>query len=200
MNATPSNIKHHNKKPRFLIEEKMAQLLKDSYYQPANKEENGVFFIDNFHFAVNIKALGSKLGIQCNSLNKDFRHHKIICIQRLPLNSKSNLFDGKGWKIYRHSNNDFSLENILKGNNQLTTKWANCKNKNKLKINDKNIPINNQYNDQNIPKTIINIKDKILNKEEIAVQKVMHTISNSKSSGTNEFSSEDADNYMNFFT
>lgn len=123
MTATTTDVGHQHRKTRHLIEEKMATLLKDSYYQPLNQSSNGVFFIDNMRFAVNVKILGQKLSIHPNSLNKDFRHHNIKCLKNFPINKITNLFDAKGWKIYQHSNSNFSLENVLNGTNRITSKW-----------------------------------------------------------------------------
>lgn len=123
MNILIINIIPQPYKCRHLIEEKIASILFDSYYFPENQNQNGAFFIDNYHFAANVKILGSKLGINANSLNKDFRYHKIKYVQKMPPSKAADLFDSKGWKIYQHSHVFFSLENILNGNKCLTTKW-----------------------------------------------------------------------------
>lgn len=120
--AAPLNIQK-SPKSRDLIEEKIASILADSYYFPCSKEINGAFFIDNLMFAANLKILSQKLGIHTNSINKDFRHHKIKCIQKFPISKITSLYDAKGWKIYQHSNKIFSLQNILKGNIQITSRW-----------------------------------------------------------------------------
>lgn len=135
---------------RNLIEEKIASILVDSYYFPSNRSFNGAFFIDNLKFAANIKVLGQKLGINPNSLHKDFRHHKIKCIQKLPASKIINIYDVKGWKIYQHSNHLFSLQNILRGNIQVTSKWdKNTKKGSKNKNDQKEIKIFQKNNVRN---------------------------------------------------
>lgn len=124
MDPTPTNtVRRSKKKIRYLIEEKIALLLYDSYYYPSRLNENGTFFIDNSNFAANIKILSRKLGINANSLNKDFRFHNIKCIQRFIDKKTLNLIDLKGWRIFQHSNPSFSLENVLKGNFEIASKW-----------------------------------------------------------------------------
>ena len=165
--CAPNNINIINSqyKNRILIEEKMAELLIDSYHFPLNCDSNGAFFINNNLFAANRTRLSSKFGITTNAINKDFRHHNIKCVQSFPLKSYSNLTDIKGWKIFQHSNGDFTLENILKRNTKFVSKWIKNDSKNKQKKSNKNIKQFKQ----------------IIKKEEKKIQE-------KKNSNTNEFS------------
>lgn len=200
MNATTINDEQKTKKTRCLIEEKMALLLKDSYYQPLNKSSNGAFFIDNIRFAVNIKILGQKLSIHPNSLNKDFRHHKIKCVHNIPLDKKSNLFDPKGWKIYQHSSNNFSLENVLNGNIQITSRWEKKVEKNAIKVKAKKDPKQKLNNDKNINEKITPANEKEENEKEESSHTMLIKMPNSKLICTGEFQYDDDDNYMDFFS
>lgn len=139
-------------KNRILIEEKMAALLIDSYQFPSNCDSNGVFFINNNLFAANRARLSIKFGITINAINKDFRHHKIKCVQSFPLKSSFNLSDIKGWKIFQHSNSDFTLDNILNKNSKFVSKWITKEPKNQRKP-----PCENK----NIVKQIIEKDEKI---------------------------------------
>lgn len=177
---------------RYLIEEKIASILVDSYYLPCNQSVNGAFFIDNYHFAANLKILGQRLGINANSLNKDFRHHKILYVQKLPTNKSTNLFDAKSWKIYHHSNNLFSLENVLKGDKHLTTKWD--KNARKFSNNRK------EQNDEKIDdKNELNIGEQKKSKESKPV-KILYKAQDPKIAGVNDQFSDDDENYIYFLS
>lgn len=190
MNIPEFNIFRKPYNSRFLIEEKMAAILSDSYYFPSNMNINGAFFIDNYHFAANIKILGQRLGIYANSLNKDFRHHKIIYIQKLPVDKSSNLFDPKGWKIYHHSNQFFSLENVLKGDDNLTTKWD--KNARKYPCS-KNVQTEKIIDNQ---KNISQINTNQIEKP----RKVLIKAQNQKSGGNNVHYLDDDENYLYFLS
>ena len=136
-------------KNRILIEEKMATLLIDSFTNPQKRDENGVFFLKGCIFAANTMKLSLKLGITVNALNKDFRHHKIKCMQKLPANLSFNLSDMRGWKIFQHSNIDFTLQNILNNDNKFVSKWIRngkknknvCKRKSTIKPVKETIPL-----------------------------------------------------------
>lgn len=134
--VTPKKTKTMNTqyKNRVLIEEKMATLLIDSHENPSKLDENGIFFIKNNYFAVNRNILSQNLGITVNALNKDFRHHEIKSYHKFPTKSPYNLIDQKGWKIFKHSNEDFNLNNILNKDNKFVSKWT----RNSKKVQTKN--------------------------------------------------------------
>lgn len=187
MNTPEPSAQYEKNKTKQLFEEKMASILFDSYFNPSNKSTNGAFFIDNLHFTANIKILGQKLGIQTNSLNKDFRHHKIKCIQRVPLNKNVDVLDPKGWKIYQHSNSHFSLENIIKGDIQITSKWdKNVKIRSKR---GKNQSISNESKPQNC------IKELSTNNKSGTTIKIIHK----KSDHAYSLFSEEEENILDFF-
>lgn len=190
MERATGKISIKTQKPRFLIEEKIASILLDSYYIPQKQSENGAFFLDNSNFAANMKILGLKLGINPNSLNKDFRHHHIKCVQKFPKNNSINLVDAGGWKIYQHSNDIFSLENILKRSTNIATKWE--KDVSGISVKKK---IQKEKISQTFEKTII---EKNVQIEERPDPKVFHKNISLKTSNTNEHSSEEEDNYLFF--
>lgn len=68
-----SNVK--NTKRKKLFEEKIASLLVESIQSPYNSYINGIFSLSNDQFVINKKLLSTKLGINVNSMNKNFRHH-----------------------------------------------------------------------------------------------------------------------------
>lgn len=190
MERAAGKISIKTQKPRFLIEEKIASILLDSYYIPQKQSENGAFFIDNSNFAANIKILGLKLGIHPNSLNKDFRHHNIKCVQKFPKNKSINLVDAGGWKIYQHSNNIFSLENILKRSTNIVTKWEK---------DTSSISVKKKIQKEKISQTFENtINEKNVKIEERPDPKLFHKTINLKTSNINEHSSEEEDNYLFF--
>lgn len=193
MNNVSTDAQRKGSKSRVLIEEKIASILIDSYYLPYKQSENGAFFIDNFHFAANIKILGDKLGINPNSLNKDFRHHKINCIQRISKNKIPSLLNENGWNIYQHSNQIFSLENVLKGNIKISTKWE-AKSTNRTNKKDKLKQPNGCQE-----KKIIT-KNKTIIEENSTYNKLISKIPNQKSSNITEPFSEEEETYMFFLT
>ena len=116
-----SNVK--NTKRKKLFEEKIASLLVESIQSPYNSYINGIFSLSNDQFVINKKLLSTKLGINVNSMNKNFRHHNFRLIRKYPIKSAINLPDPSGWTIYQHSNPNFTMQNILSGQKPLTTKW-----------------------------------------------------------------------------
>lgn len=187
MNPQNLNFQYQINKTKQLFEEKMALILIDSYYNPCKKEENGAFFIDNIYFVVNMKILGSKLGIHSNSLNKNFRHHKIKCINRFPIGKSLNLTDQNGWKIYKHSNCLFSLKYILNGSIPITSPWD----KNiKIRSNETTIQNENKSNREMMQNTI----EGSVNNKDCATIKFL----TKKTTNGNDFFSDEEEHYLDF--
>ena len=97
-----------------------------SFFYSSKKEKIGVFWLDDYHFALRTKNFSKTYGISISGINKNFQFHHIVQVGKIRHEELQEFEDKDNWRIMKDETNNFRRSKVMIGCQHLL-KFDHCR-------------------------------------------------------------------------
>ena len=101
--------------PKKSFEKVLVLSLMLSSFDPSKKEKIGVFWLDDYHFALRTKNFSKTYGISISGINKNFQFHHIVQVGKIRHEELQEFEDKDNWRIMKDETNNFRRSKVMIG-------------------------------------------------------------------------------------